>query len=282
MSVVYRARDLATGELVALKMMSYRLIYDVQALVRFQHEADLLQELEHPNIARLKRLFPAYRTYFLVMELCDGADLQRLLISRGALPESEVRAILGQLAEALDFVHQHGVIHRDLKPANVMITRDGHVKLTDFGVASPASPLAGRTRTADHALVGTPAFMSPVQLDGDTLDSRTDIYSLGCLTYELLTARRLFTSTSLFGLVQEKSALTLPSASEIGGGISAEMHEFLERSLQVNRQERLSSVAPLIKWAARCEPPPEDVVEAQRNAGATPVFPDTQAITRAD
>lgn len=281
MSIVYRAREDDSGDLVALKMMSYRLIYDAQALERFRYEADLLQGLDHPNIARLKRLFPAYHTYFLVMELCEGADLQRLLVARGPLPEREVRAIVGQLAGALDYVHQRGLIHRDLKPANVMITRAGDVKLTDFGIAAPAVPLDGRTRTADHALVGTPGFMSPEQLSGEPLDSRTDIYSLACLVYELLTYRRLFTATSLFGLVHEKMTLKLPAASEIAGGISAELYDFLDRSLRVNRDERPSTVAHLAAWAAPCEPPPTEVVMAQSAASATATH-DTQALTRAE
>ena len=169
MSIVYRAQDEATGELVALKMMSYRLIYDAPALARFRQEARLLQGLEHPHIARLKRLFPAYHTYFLVMELCEGADLSRLIHLRGALPESQVRPILGQLARALEYIHSRGLVHRDLKPANVMITREGQVKLTDFGLAMLVVVAEdGETRAVDQALMGTPAFMAPEQLVGGT------------------------------------------------------------------------------------------------------------------
>src|ERR671912_2180979 len=118
MSVVYRAEDQATGDLVALKMMSYRLIYDTASLARFRQEAELLQTLSHENIARLKRLFAAYHTYFLVMELCEGLDLHKLVRARGPLPEAEVRPIVGQLARALEYVHERGLVHRDLKPAN--------------------------------------------------------------------------------------------------------------------------------------------------------------------
>ena len=262
MSVVYRAQDESTGEFVALKMMSYRLIYDAAALARFRQEADLLQRLEHQNIARLKRLFSAYRTYFLVMELCEGVNLQRLVSARGSLAESQVRPILGQLARALEYVHQRGLVHRDLKPANVMITRDGNVKLTDFGLATTAVRLDDDvTKAVEPALLGTPAYMAPEQMSGRPVDRRADVYALACLAYQLLTGSRLFAGTSFFDLVQEKLTLGLPSASGIGDGISAELYDFLQAALKVNPDERLPSTASLVAWASRCDPPPADLID---------------------
>lgn len=259
MSVVYKAEEQSTGEIVALKMMSYRLIYDAAALARFHQESELHQSLDHDNIARLKRLFPAYRTYFLVMELCEGMDLRRLVWLRGPLPEPQVRAILGQLACALEYVHGRGLVHRDLKPANVMITREGRVKLTDFGLAVPVAPPDELgTRMVDDSVMGTPAFMAPEQLARGPLDRRTDVYALGCLAFELLSGSPLFRATDLFGLVQEKAGLQLPPAAAIGEGVSEELYEFLKASLRVNPNERPSSAAALVKWAAPCEPPPEE------------------------
>jgi serine/threonine protein kinase len=261
MSVVYRAQDESTGELVALKMMSYRLIYDSPALARFRREADLVQQLDHPNIARLERLFPAYRTYFLVMELCDGVDLNRLIKARGPLPEVQVRAILGQLAGALEYVHGRGVVHRDLKPANVMITRQGEVKLTDFGIAVPAVSLDMETPTGEYALLGTPAFMAPEQLSGGSVDGRADVYALGCLVYELLTGQPLFRATNLLDLIQQKLAPQLPALDGMGP-ISSDVREFLRSALRVIPAERPSSLARIVRWAARCEPPPEELLQA--------------------
>lgn len=256
MSVVYRAREEANGELVALKMMSYRLIYDSVALARFHQEAEILQGFHHANIARLKRLFSAYNTYFLVMELCDGVDLGHLLSSCGRLPERQVRPILGQLAHALEYVHQRGFVHRDLKPGNVMLTRSGEVKLTDFGIAVPEVVLDDQTATGRHAILGTPAYMAPEQLSGGPPDRRTDVYALACLAYDLLTGQRLFRSTSVYELVQQKLTLRLPPAVEIGDRVSAELYEFLHRALRANPDERPASAAPLLGWAARCDPPP--------------------------
>jgi CRP-like cAMP-binding protein len=263
MSVVYRAEDEASGELIALKMMSYRLIYDAAALARFQQEATLHQSLRHENIARLVRLFPAYRTYFLVMELCDGVDLRRLVKACGPLRESQVRPILGQLARGLEYVHARGLVHRDLKPANVMVTRNGGVKLMDFGIAVPAAGADDDHTTAQERIVlGTPAFMAPEQLAGGVVDRRADVYALGCLAYHLLTGTHLFETGNLLDLVLAKVNLRLPPAGDIGGGVSAELHDFLQRALQVNADARPSSLALLTGWAAPCEAPPESLVEA--------------------
>ena len=263
MSVVYRARDEVTGELVALKMMSYRLIYDAAALARFHQEAEILHRLHHPNIARLIRLFPAYNTYFLVMELCEGIDMAELVRLRGRLTEQQVRPILGQLAQALEYVHQHGIVHRDLKPGNVMLTRSGDVKLTDFGIAVPEVVLDDQTITGRHAILGTPSFMAPEQLVGGPLDRRTDVYALACLAYELLTGQRLFAAAPGYELVLQKLTMRLPPAMEIGEGVSAELYEFLHSALRANPDDRPASAAPLLGWAAPCDPPPEDVVDEQ-------------------
>ena len=264
MSVVYRAQDEATGEVVALKMMSYRLIYDPVALARFRQEAALHQRLEHENIARLLRLFPAYRTYFLVLELCEGVDLRRLVKARGFLREAEVRPILGQLARGLEYVHARGLVHRDLKPANVMVTREGAVKLMDFGVAmATAGSDDDQTTTQDRTVLGTPGFMAPEQFAGGVVDRRADVYSLGVLAYELLTGRHLFETGNLLELALAKVTLKLPPASAIGEGISAELYEFIETALRVSVDERPRSLEQVARWAAPCEPPPENLVQSR-------------------
>jgi hypothetical protein len=249
MAIVYQAIEASSGRDVALKMMSHRLIYEPGALVRFHQEAELMGTFRHQNIAALERLFPAYNTHFLVMEFCDGGDFNTVLSKRGPLPEPIVRRVLGQLATALDHIHGRGLIHRDLKPNNVLLTRAGTVKLSDFGLATVAVGVSDETRLTPEAVMGTPAYMAPEQLSSTSLDARADIYAVGCVAYALLTAKPLFRSTNLYDLIQEKLARQVPSADEIAGGISAELHGFIVRALRIDRSERPSSLASLIPWA---------------------------------
>jgi CRP-like cAMP-binding protein len=253
MAIVYRAVETASGRDVALKMMSHRLIYEPGALVRFHQEADLMGTFRHENIAALERLFPAYNTHFLVMEFCDGGDFNTVLSARGPLPEPVVRRVLGQLATALDHIHQRGLIHRDLKPNNMLLTRAGLVKLSDFGLATVAASVNDETRVTAEGLMGTPAYMAPEQLSNAPLDARADIYAVGCVAYALLAAKPLFRSDNLYDLIQEKLARQVPAAHEIAGGISTELHDFIVRALRIDRAERPASLASLIPWAGRID-----------------------------
>jgi tRNA A-37 threonylcarbamoyl transferase component Bud32 len=250
MAVVYEARETAHDRRVALKMMSHRLVYDVASLSRFRQEADIVQKLEHDNIARLFGRFSAYGTHLLVMEFVDGPGLDRLVKERRPVAETHVRPIVGQLASALQYVHGLNLLHRDIKPSNVMLTRDGIVKLMDFGLAKPLINLDDRTITHEHALIGTPSYMAPEQMSGEELDSRADVYGLACLAYTLLTGRRLFSSSNLLDLVRSKLSGSIPPADQIGFGVSAEMHEFLRKGLAPARDDRLSDLDDQIGWAA--------------------------------
>ena len=250
MAVVYEAFSEQDGRRVALKMMSHRLVYDAAALTRFRQEADVVETLDHENIARLYGRFSAYGTHFLIMEFLDGPGLDAIVARGKPLEEIHVRRIVGQLADALGYLHGRGLLHRDIKPSNVMLTREGVVKLMDFGLAKPMISLDERTATHELTLVGTPAYMAPEQLSGDPLDERVDVYALCCLAFVLLTATKPFDTKNLLDLVRRKLAFTVPAAESIGLGVSREMHELLTRGLLASRDERIESLAEYVAWAA--------------------------------
>ncbi len=172
MGVVYEAIRIGRNEPVALKMLRHRFIYDDVMQSRFDQEAELLKDLRHPNIVSLRDHFLAYRTRFLVLDLCDGSDLFRVVRTRGPFGEATVRAIVGQIAEGLLYAHQSGVIHRDLKPGNVLVDRSGRVKLTDFGLSKLLE-----AEVPDNAAVGTPAYMPPEQFYGADVGPQCDWYA---------------------------------------------------------------------------------------------------------
>jgi hypothetical protein len=255
MAVVYEALEDGCTDPVALKMMSHRLLYEPGAMARFRREADLLKVLDHQNIASIDRQFTAYRTSFIAMEFCDGPDLSTLLKTNGRFTEADVRKITGQIAGGLEYMHSKNVIHRDLKPSNVMSTRDGKIKLTDFGLAKPTG-LEGSVQItrSGSSLLGTPLYMAPEQLTAGVATRASDIYALGCLSYELLAGAPPCVATNFFELLQGKQDFELPAAAAIGAGVSAEMHGFLRNCLQRERDARSIDFEEIKRWSQPIAP----------------------------
>ena len=159
-------------------------------MARFEREANILKQLKHPHIVRLYATGAYRKTPFIAMEFIDGEALDRVLARRGRLGWEEVVAYGKQLCEALQYAHEKGIIHRDLKPSNLMITREGMLKLTDFGIAKDTDVTA---LTGHNSTIGTAAYMSPEQCKGDkNLTNKSDLYSLGIVFYELLTGKKPF------------------------------------------------------------------------------------------
>ena len=194
MGEVYRARDATLGRDVAIKVLPEIVSQDIERLRRFEREARLLAQLNHPHIATIHGLEESEGRRFLVMELVLGETLAEQ-ISRGPIPVDEALPLFIQVAEGLDAAHEKGILHRDLKPANVKITPDGQVKILDFGLARVLS--AGEdvsaelsqsptwTRGGDsEAIEGTASYMSPEQARGRPVDERTDVWAFGCCLFE--------------------------------------------------------------------------------------------------
>jgi serine/threonine-protein kinase len=191
MGTVYRARYTKTGARVALKLVAPGLTDNPGSLARFEREAAILKQLNHPNIVRFYGAGKGPdRTPFYAMEYVDGESLDRSMQRRNRLTWEELVALGQQLCSALQHAHEAGIIHRDLKPSNLMVLRDGTVKLTDFGIAKDLDETA---LTAANCTVGTASYMSPEQCRGErNLTHKSDLYSLGVLFYELLTGRKPF------------------------------------------------------------------------------------------
>jgi hypothetical protein len=255
MGIVYEAEQLATGVTVALKMMNHRLVYHPGAAQRFRREAAILKNLDHACIARLYDCFAAYKTEFLAMEFCYGSTLRDVISHRGALSETWVRPLLGQLAVTLEYIHDHGVVHRDLKPSNVMVDASGSIKLIDFGLVKldPLLPSGAPVDTSQASnpavLVGTPRYMAPEQFSGHPADRRTDLYGLACIAYEALAGRPVIEATDVFGIVREHLRFMLPPRERIGEGISIEMYDLLTRGLDASPDNRTLRLDLIAKWA---------------------------------
>ena len=188
MGQVYRARDQKLGRDVAIKLLPDSLRADEKALTRFEREARALAALNHPNIVTIYAIEKENNTLFLTMELVEGKSLESYVTVDG-MAVDDFREIALPLIDAVSAAHANGVIHRDLKPSNIFISTEGRVKVLDFGVAlvPQATNLTDRDST-----VGTIAYMSPQQIAGSEIDSRSDIFSLGIVFHELLSGARPF------------------------------------------------------------------------------------------
>ena len=251
MGEVYRARDTKLNRDVALKVLPERFALDPDRLARFTREAQLLAALNHPNIAAIYGLEESNGAQALVLELVDGPTLADR-IALGPIPLDEALTIARQIAEALEAAHEKGIIHRDLKPANIKIARNGVVKVLDFGLAkvwdgAPQSDLSGSPRLTatdlgERTILGTPAYMSPEQARGQSLDRRTDIWSFGCVLYEMLTGRAPFAgdtiSDTLAAILEREPDWTmLPADTPVP------IRRLLRRCLEKDRKRRLDSAA---------------------------------------
>ncbi len=228
MGTVYRAIDTKLGREVAIKVLPQRLADAPESLARFEREARLLASLNHPNIATIHGFEQCGDVHYLVMELVPGETLAER-IARGPVPVPEALRICAQILEALEAAQAKGIVHRDLKPANIKLTSDGRVKVLDFGLAkaledrpAPDSSRADTLTIQEDAtragqVLGTPLYMSPEQIRGQTVDCRTDLWAFGCVMFELLGGGRPFYANTMSDVVanvltKEPDWKTLPSA----------------------------------------------------------------------
>lgn len=228
MASVYRAYQASVDRYVAIKVMTPEIANDPSFVERFQREARIIAKLEHPHILPVIDFGESEGIYYIAMRYMDGGSLDDRLRQRRLRPE-EIAHYLNQIASALDYAHQKGVIHRDLKPNNVLLDRANNCYLTDFGIARIEG--AERKLTATGSVMGTPAYMSPEQAMGRPLDGRSDIYALGVMLYEMVTGRLPFHADTTAALIFQHVYEAPPSARQLDPSLPEAVDWLFSRAL---------------------------------------------------
>src|SRR5271156_5328080 len=256
MGVVYKAQDSRLDRAVALKFLPDKLAREPQALERFRREARAASALNHPGICTIYDIGEQDGRGFIVMEFIDGETL-RHHIHRQALPLEEILKLGMQIAEALDAAHAEGIIHRDIKPANIFVTKRGQAKVLDFGLAkllpkavAAGGPDADGDDTDSTSIVGiisgTPSYMSPEQIRGDTLDARTDIFSLGLVLYEMATGRQAFSGPTGGVIIEAVLTRSPVAARSVNPNIPPALEAIINKALRKDREQRYQHAAELL------------------------------------
>ncbi|PYX97113.1 MAG: hypothetical protein DMG71_04050 [Acidobacteria bacterium] len=257
MSEVYCARDLRLHRDVAIKVLPSFLSSDPERLRRFQHEARVAASLNHPHIVTIHAIEEAAGIHFLAMELVEGETLERVIPENG-LPLEKFFDLAIPLSEALSAAHDKGIIHRDIKPRNIMIDNRGSIKVLDFGLAK-ITEFAGaqypdfqtHSLTGTGVVMGTIPYMSPEQVQGQKLDARSDIFSLGVVLYQMATGRRPFHAESSAELISSILRDTPPTVTELRSDVPVGLRRVIERCLAKQVDERYLSVRDLREDLAR-------------------------------
>jgi TolB-like protein/Tfp pilus assembly protein PilF len=287
MGEVYRAHDPSLGRDVAIKVLPESVSKDPDALARFEREARALAALNHPNIVTVYAVEAAGDVRLLAMELVEGHTLD-LDIPAGGFPLSRFFEIAVPLADALSAAHERGIVHRDLKPANVMITREGRIKVLDFGLAklttATSDPNVTDMPTASHAnltgegtVFGTVAYMSPEQARGAKLDARSDVFSLGVVLYEMLTGERPFKGASTVDIISSILRDSPSAVTEVRADLPPHVGRVLRRCLAKNVHDRYQTSRDVFNelrdlQAEASVPPPKTAAPLRTTA---PVRPDS-------
>jgi serine/threonine-protein kinase len=261
MGEVYRADDLKLAQPVALKFLPEHLLSDSAALARFHREVRVARQVSHKNVCRVYDIGEVDGRHFLSMEFIKGEELSSLMRRIGRLPQDKALQLARQICAGLAAAHDVGFLHRDLKPANIMIDGDGNARILDFG-------LGGLTGEFGHDEIraGTPAYMSPEQIEGKEQTARSDIYSLGLVMYELFTGKKAFEAPTLGEMIKLRRSNTSPTTpSEIVKDLDPAIERIIDRCLRKDPEQRPSSA---LQVAATL--PGGDPLAAALAAGETP------------
>ena len=251
MGEVYRARDTKLNREVAVKVLPEEVARNAERMSRFEREAKVLASLNHPNIASIHGFEDSGSVHALVMELVEGQTLADR-IAKGPIPLDEALPLAKQICEGLEYAHERGIVHRDLKPANIKLTPDGAVKILDFGLAKAmeaeavtndpsTSPTLSHLATQAGIILGTAAYMSPEQAKGKTVDRRADIWAFGCVLFEMLTGKQVFTGETITDVLAAVVRAE-PEWSQLPANTPPAIRHLLARCLKKEAKQRLRDI----------------------------------------
>lgn len=248
MGIVYKARDPKINRLLAIKTIRFSdefeedKVKDVKE--RFFKEAEIAGKLSHPSIVAIYDVGEDYDLTYLAMEYLEGGDLRDYCQKDSLLPLRKILRVISETATALDYAHKSEVIHRDIKPANIMLLKNGKIKVTDFGIAKAVSS----SQTKSGVILGTPNYMSPEQINGDPIDGRSDMFSLGVVFFELLTGHLPFQGKNLTSLLYNVTQARHPSIRSINSKIPKACEQIIDRMLAKDPEKRFQSGGELAKY----------------------------------
>ncbi|MDQ3953074.1 MAG: Stk1 family PASTA domain-containing Ser/Thr kinase [Actinomycetota bacterium] len=242
MAEVYRARDELLGREVAVKVLNERLSRDKSFVERFKREAQSAANLNHPNVVSLYDYGADDGAYYIVMEYIEGKSLGEIVAESGALMPERAAEIASDVAAALERAHSSGLVHRDIKPTNIMVTSAGQTKVTDFGIARALGGSTEQTQmTQTGMVIGTAAYLSPEQAQGNPVDARSDVYSLGCVVYEMLTGGAPFTGDAPLAIAYKHVREDAAPPSTVNPDVPPELDAVTLKALAKNPDNRYSS-----------------------------------------
>jgi class 3 adenylate cyclase len=277
MGVVYKAHDLETGDVVALKILKPEIASNPTVLERFKNEVRLARKITHRNVCRTYEFGRADGTAYISMEYVDGESLRAVLNRFGGLPLTKTFAVAREICAGLEEAHRQGVIHRDLKPENVMLDRNFRSKLMDFGIARSLEISTGTT----GSIIGTPEYMAPEQAQGQAVDARTDVYALGLILYECLTGTPAFSGDTPIAVALKQVQEPPPSLRASAPTVPAEVEGIIHRCLEKDPARRFQSVAELDAEISQLSPATTTPLPYRKSAAAAVVATRaTAAVTR--
>jgi serine/threonine protein kinase len=270
MAQVFKAFQPGLERVVAVKVLPEYYMRDERFLARFQREAQAIAQLSHPNILPVYDFGREGNLTFIVMQYVDGGTLKKLMGDE--LSYERIGALLGQVADALDYAHGQGILHRDVKPGNILIERGQRALLSDFGLAKMVG--SQEQITATGVGLGTPAYMSPEQGQGEEVDARTDVYALGVILYEMITGRVPFRAETPMAIIIKHVTAPLPLPRSINPAIPDSVEQVILKALAKNKEDRYASAgAMMTAFNKALAGAPGPLIAPPQEAASGPVCP---------